>query len=57
MPGIWGCAILKLPFKAALSPSVTDCITLGKAMLYVTVKLPQGSRVEGVDINRYGKAG
>ncbi len=45
------------PLIAALSPSVTDSITLGKAMLYVTAKLPQGPMVEGVDINRYGKAG
>jgi hypothetical protein len=41
----------------ALFPSVaTDSVTLGRAMLYVTQKLPKGRFVESADINRYGKA-
>ncbi len=35
----------------------TDSVTLGRAMLYVTRKLPEGRFVESVDINRYGRAG
>ena len=41
-----------------LFPSLaTDSVTLGRAMLYVTRKLPEGRFVESADINRYGKAG
>lgn len=35
----------------------TDSVTLGRAMLYVTEKLPEGRFVESVDINRYGRMG
>ena len=42
----------------ALFPSVaTDSVTLGRAMIFVTRKLPEGRFVESVDINRYGRAG
>jgi hypothetical protein len=35
----------------------TDSVALGRAMLYVTRKVPEGRFVESVDINRYGRAG
>jgi uncharacterized protein YbjT (DUF2867 family) len=35
----------------------TDSVALGRAILYVTRKVPEGRFVESVDINRYGRAG
>ncbi|MBW8886582.1 MAG: NAD(P)H-binding protein [Fibrobacteres bacterium] len=45
------------PLLALSKAFATDSVTLGRAMLYVTQKLPEGRFVESVDINRYGKAG
>jgi uncharacterized protein YbjT (DUF2867 family) len=45
------------PLLALSKAFATDSVTLGRAMLYVTRKLPEGRFVESVDINRYGKAG
>jgi uncharacterized protein YbjT (DUF2867 family) len=44
------------PVLSLFSAFSTDSITVGRAMLYVTRKLPKDPLVESVDINRYGKA-
>lgn len=44
------------PLLMLFTSLATDSVTLGRAMLYVTRKRPEGRCVESADINRYGRA-
>jgi hypothetical protein len=44
------------PLLMLFPGQATDSVTLGRAMLYVTQKVPKGRVLESADINRSGKA-